>query len=97
MAPTISTGDTLTISAKVLHAVDLGGGETNYCLELPSGRTTWVLASQLDGVTVGEAVEAPDLESVGTAKAATEAPETKVVDAPPARKAPARKRAAAKP
>lgn len=85
MAPTLSTGDTLTISAKVLHVVDLGGGETNYCLELPSGRTAWVLASQLDGVTVDNAE-----------KAATEAPETKVVDGPPAAKAPARKRAAAR-
>jgi hypothetical protein len=84
MAPTLSTGDTLTIEATVLHVVDLGGGETNYCLELPSGRTTWVLASQLDGVSVEDEPKAP-----------TEAPETKVVTGPPARKAPARKRASA--
>lgn len=58
----LETGTPITISATVLHVVDLGGGETNYCLELPSGRTTWVLASQLEGAIV----EPPDVESVGT-------------------------------
>lgn len=76
MAPSLSTGDTLTINAKVLHSVDLGGGETNYCLELPSGRTAWLLGSQL-GIRQDAKVET---------QAETEAPDTKVVPGPPATK-----------
>lgn len=87
MAP--SLGDTLTIDAKVLHVVDLGGGETNYCLELPSGHTTWVLGSQL-GVDQEEEAE----------KSVPGPPDTKSVPGPdqvkgPAKKAAARKRAPA--
>lgn len=74
MAPAL--GSSITIEATVLHTVDLGGGETNYCLELPSGHTAWLLGSQL-GI---------DQDAEVRAQAETEAPDTKVVPGPPATK-----------
>lgn len=68
MAP--NRGSTITIEATVLHTVDLGGEETNYCLELPSGHTAWLLGSQLG---IRQEVEA---------QAETEAPDTKVIPGP---------------
>ena len=73
----LCTGDTLTIPATVIHAVDLGGDEANYCLELPGGHTTWVRETVLAGV-----LDLGDDEG----KAADGPPETKAVPAPPARK-----------
>lgn len=83
MAP-LRSGAELTIPAKVLHAVDLGGEETNYCLELPSGRTVWILASQLEGV-----IDDQDDDE----KSVPDAPETKHVPGPPSKKSPAKRTA----
>ena len=91
----LHTGDTLTIEATVVHVVALGGGETNYCLALPSGRTTWVLASQL-----GDLAEpaAPELDPAPAQDEPAEPAETKHRPSPrrPAPKATAPRRTRAK-
>jgi hypothetical protein len=78
--PPLRSGTELTIPAKVLHAVGLGGEVTNYCLELPSGRTVWILSSQLEGIIDEDEGE----------KSVPDAPETKHVPGPPSKKAPAK-------
>lgn len=78
---TYNAGDQLTIEAHVLHAVDLGGGVTNYCMELPSGHTAWLRSYQLP---------APPEDEPET-RAVPEPEETKHVGSPPARKGRARR------
>lgn len=74
----LTPGATVTIEAKVLHVVDLGGGVLNYCLELPSGRTTWLRSYAVDESSEAKHEPTP--------------PATKAVPSPPtAKAAPAKK------
>lgn len=74
----LRTGTKLAIEATVLHAVDLGG-DTNYCLSLPSGHTAWVLGSALG--------DQPSPEADEPEAAEPEAAETKHRPSPPTRRA----------